>query len=472
MSRALTPLVLAVVLCTSACTSSSSVPRPEADGRRAAAKVLRIGVIGDQTGAADLDAAYRVLSQGVERLGQYHRRAPLDLVLHVGDLVESAQSVNEVRRRFADAVARLDALPVAWYLTAGDHDVNPPTYRQNSPDRSRETLFKELYGPRIPRYGGNLWYSFDVGGYHVVVLDSQQALHSDPRWGDVFLAQVRDDQLAWLRSDLAANARAEGIVVLLHQPHWYHWSNWQRVHELLRRYPVTLVLSGHFHYQQDGGTLDGIRYLTVGATGGDVKAGTPQAGGVQHVSVVELTGRRVTKVELLPLDATDLRLSARRDMDRVQALDVMLGNLWDLAARNPIYRRGQTLVADCSSGAPARIAITGLGNPIDRPTSIRFSLVPPVRLYDGVFGAGMCEDRTTVPQNTCMSMTVPTPNVYSSNDSGVSFDPEKELWSAKVAADRPVDRVELTVTVNFQPDSGAGFLTLERKHTLPIEVCP
>jgi hypothetical protein len=45
-----------------------------------ASAAIRIGIIGDQTGAADLDKAYAVLQQGVDAL----KSQTLDIVLHVG----------------------------------------------------------------------------------------------------------------------------------------------------------------------------------------------------------------------------------------------------------------------------------------------------------------------------------------------------------------------------------------------------
>src|SRR6202040_3425975 len=48
---------------------------------------IKIGIIGDQTGAADLDKAYGVLRQGVDAMNREHP----DVVLHAGDLVESLQ---------------------------------------------------------------------------------------------------------------------------------------------------------------------------------------------------------------------------------------------------------------------------------------------------------------------------------------------------------------------------------------------
>lgn len=313
---------------------------------------LVLGIVGDQSASHDLDASYAILERGVEVLAA---RRP-DVVLHVGDLIESTLPPDQVRMRFDQAAGLLDRLGVPWYLTAGDHDVSPPGFEQSSADRSREKLFQELYGERFPAFRTQLYYSFDVrGGFHIIALYSHQALRADPRWGNIFLARIRDDQLAWLERDLRAHRRARAIIVFLHQPLWYHWSGWRRVHALLRQYPVAAVLAGHFHYDQDDGEIDGIRYMIVGATGGITKLGSRDAGDLHHVTLLRVAGPRQVQAELLPVaGGGPLALTPREDMDRVQALHVQLGNLWDFAANNPVFLDGDRLVAACG-GLPISV---------------------------------------------------------------------------------------------------------------------
>jgi hypothetical protein len=207
---------------------------------------IEIGFIGDQTGAADLDKAYQVLQQGVDAI---NRERP-DVVLHVGDLVESLQTRDQITARFNQATAILGGLVSPGYMTAGDHDVSPPNFVQNSPDHSREALFQALYAKLNPLVQKRLYYSFDVNGYHFVVLYSTETLDSDPRWGSIFYAGISDAQYEWLAADLAAHAASRGVFVLLQQPLWYMWSTWDRVHQLLARFPTKAVIAGHFHYNQ------------------------------------------------------------------------------------------------------------------------------------------------------------------------------------------------------------------------------
>lgn len=123
---------------------------------------IRIGIIGDQTGTADLDKAYGVLQQGVDAL---NNERP-DVVLHAGDLIESLQTPDQIKARFNQAAAILGELVSPWYLTAGDHDVSPPNFVQNSADHSRELLFQALYANLNPLVQKRLYYSFDVNSDH------------------------------------------------------------------------------------------------------------------------------------------------------------------------------------------------------------------------------------------------------------------------------------------------------------------
>lgn len=470
-----------------------STTRPAGDDKatQVRERSLRLGIVGDQTLADDLDAAYAVLARGVEELARYHREvAALDAVVHTGDLVESAEAPEAVAARFAAAAAVLDRLPVPWYPAAGDHDVNPPRYEPGSGDRSRRELFVRLVGERVPAAedgDGLLYYAVDLGGFRLIVLDSQEVAHAEPRWGDVFLARIGVRQLAWLKAELAGDDRP--AVLALHQPQWLTWSGWQRVHELLRRHPVAAVASGHLHHPQDGGTLDGVRYLTVGATGGATRQGSRAAGDVQHVTVLEVTAAGDTTVTLLPLDGQPLALPGRRDMERAQALDVMLGTLWDLAARTPLHLAAGELVADCATLEPTRIALDRLGNPIDRDVTLTIALAESVEVAEAAFAAGFCRDqanggqigeRTTAAHQptgsetaTCV-LPAPSPNVLYSHPSGVELAPDPPLWQSTLAlaTSSPPPTVDLRLTLSWDPEAASAPLWLERTVALPITPCP
>ena len=431
-------------------------------------KTITIGIVGDQTFSSDLNRSYGILEQGV---GILSGRRP-DVVLHVGDLVESTGTPDEVRTEFQKAAAILDRLPVPWHLTAGDHDVSPPGWQAASPDRSREALFQELYGAREPAFRERPWYSFDVNGFHFVALYSHQVLRVDPRWGDIFLARIQDDQLAWLERDLESHRRARAVVVFLHQPLWYHWSGWKRVHDLLRRYPVAAVVAGHFHYDQDEGEIDGIRYLVVGTTGGDTKHGSRDAGEAHHVTLLRVLGPRKVEVDLLPVTGGGpLKLTPREDMDRVQALDVQLGNLWNFTEKNPVFLKDGQLVADCQSGAPARIKIDSLGNPIDLPVEIKIGFHSQGIALDAPgFGKGLCQTGTGL--STCR--LAPAVRTNASNYSSVDVHSGVPVWETGLepAGEAPAIGTVLAFDVRTSFTGISGKLFVEKTVQTTVRACP
>jgi hypothetical protein len=432
---------------------------------------ITIGVIGDQTFSRDIQASYVVLQQGVNELS--HQGA--NVVLHCGDLIESSGSPDQVRALWTQATGILDHLPVTWYMTAGDHDVNPPAFRQDSPDRSREQLFQQLYGARVPAVLQHPWYSFDVGNYHFIALYSHESLHADPRFGNIFLAQVYDDQYAFLKKDLEDHKGASGIVVFIHQALWYHVGGWQRVHELLRQYPVAAVISGHHHYNQDYGSLDGIRYITVGATGGFTKNGSRNAGDVHHVSVLKLSGAHVNSVKLISLsDNKPLSFSPRVDMDRVQALDVQLGNFFDFAQKNPVFLKNGQLVSSCTTGLPAKVQINQIGDPTDLPLDVKltFSSVPSgvVALSTPAFTTGECA-QVISPTECVLARTART---FISNYSSVTINDFTALWSTGLApagsGPQPGTVLNFLVRTTFQGAAGEYFL--ENTASTTVQACP
>lgn len=356
---------------------------------------LRIGIIGDQTGAAFGEDPYPVLAKAVQRL------KPLqpDVVLHTGDLLESVEygaqgaqpmAAEAYQQAYARATGILDGLPCPWYLAAGDHDVTAP-YDQPGQTVVR-LLFQRLYAARVPAVRERLYYSFNRAGYHFIALSSQEAHNTDPRWGSTFRARISTAQQQWLQTDLQQARRAKGVIVFLHQPLWYQWADWAPVHALLRQHHVRAVIAGHFHYNQDEGELDGIRYLVVGAAGAAVKRGSAVAGHLHHATLLRLSGRTV-QAELLRLDAAEPgRFSSRRDMDRVQALALNLGNVFaDTSEMANAVTLQEGTVRSCAGNASPSFSFASLGNPLDVPVTLQIVAnpgnFPPARM---AFRPGAC----------------------------------------------------------------------------------
>jgi hypothetical protein len=226
------------------------------------------------------------------------------VILAAGDIAEC----NGVSAPAASRTARLlEQFPQALVMTLGDNvyprgqasgyrDCYDPTWGV-AKARTRPlvgehdeltvaggpaagTGYVQYFGPELARLGptagdpSKLYYSFDLGDWHVVVLNDNCLAGLTPHCDES--AQER-----WLESDLAAH-RDQCILAAWHRPRWSSDS----VHgnarsigvywNILYKYGVDLVLNGSAHDyerfapQDPNGVLDtsyGIREIVVG-TGG------------------------------------------------------------------------------------------------------------------------------------------------------------------------------------------------------------
>lgn len=95
---------------------------------------------------------------------------------------------------------------------------------------------------------GSSWYSFDQGGVHFVGLNNVLNFRTGT------LASLGDDQLKWLKRDLAHVSHSTPVVVLAHIPLWTIWEPWgwgtadsAQAIALLRPFGSVTVLNGHVH---------------------------------------------------------------------------------------------------------------------------------------------------------------------------------------------------------------------------------
>jgi hypothetical protein len=442
-----------------------------ADPSQASQPTLRVGIVGDQTGTNDIDKAYSALEAGIKILAGKR----VDFVFHVGDMIESKEPENIIIAHFNRATSVLDRLDRPWYLTPGDHDVNPPVFRPGSDDRSKEMLFRDLYAKKNHNIRQHLYYSFDFGSHHFIALYAHETLHADPRWGNSFMARISDDQFSWLEADLEAHKHSEGIIVFLHQPLWYNWTGWLRVHHLLRRYAVLAVVAGHYHYDQNDGRIDGIQYVIVGATGGTVKQANRDGGNAWHITVMTLDGSTVG-FELFGLDNDGpLALTPRVDMDRVQALDTMLGGLEQFFQSNPVYLDRTALVSGCGGREPAKLRLANLGNPIDVPVDLGIQFrCDKIELVGAGFSNRICQ-----ADHAPLKCTIaPGRGILVSNYSWVAAtlraqEPDP-VWTAVLApsassAPEAGTVLELNVRVAFKGQSGNFYV--EKHASTLLKAC-
>jgi 3',5'-cyclic AMP phosphodiesterase CpdA len=95
---------------------------------------------------------------------------------------------------------------------------------------------------------GRSWYSFDQQGVHFIGLNNVLNFKAGT------MTSLGDEQLAWLKADLAGVSRSTPVVVLGHIPLWTIWAPWgwgtadsAQALELLRPFGSVTVLNGHIH---------------------------------------------------------------------------------------------------------------------------------------------------------------------------------------------------------------------------------
>lgn len=167
----------------------------------------------------------------------------------------------------------------------GNHDVISWASEDPAAQEHKRRAVTELSMPE--RY-----YSFDMEGWHFVVLDSCQPLDGG------YTARLDEAQYRWLAADLEATPAAQPVLVLSHVPiltvtghiyddqrvrdhHWHIPGDWVhtdafRLQDLFTRHPnVRLCLSGHIHLR-DRCQYNGVTYICGGALcagwwGGDLQ---------------------------------------------------------------------------------------------------------------------------------------------------------------------------------------------------------
>ena len=188
-----------------------------------------------------------------EAAKRFERDKP-DLVIHLGDLIDAAPSLElekaYLRRIFQD----LAAIAGKHHCVVGNHCVENLTKPE----------FLEIVGQE------RSYYSFDAGGLHFVVLDACFRSDGQPygrknfHWGD---AKIPAAELQWLQADLRQTARKSIVFVhqCLDQAAPFGVKNAPEVRKILEASgKVLAVMQGHYHwgnYQEIGG----LHYCTCSA---------------------------------------------------------------------------------------------------------------------------------------------------------------------------------------------------------------
>jgi len=204
------------------------------------------------------------------------------LILNTGDSIMDAMAQGEIRTKLQwdlwKGLLKEDcSLPIEHAL--GNHDywgIN----RKKSGTSGEEPTWGKRWA--LDELGLEKSYrSFDRFGWHFIVLDSVDPFQNS------YKAQLGEEQMEWLKQDLARTPKQTPVLVMSHIPivsagailngveetpdrnlkisgGLMHLDS-SKIHKLLREHGnVKLCLSGHLHIL-DRVEYDGITYLTSGA---------------------------------------------------------------------------------------------------------------------------------------------------------------------------------------------------------------
>ncbi|MGC9308672.1 MAG: metallophosphoesterase [Thermoplasmatota archaeon] len=164
-----------------------------------------------------------------------------DMVIHGGDMVDDGRVKEQWASWLNATMSLMQNAPL--YGVLGNHERNGSRYY-------------EIFA--LP--GNEMWYSFDYGPYHFVVLDNYVP------WGE------RSSQYAWLREDLARSMQPFKIVCF-HEPIYCSGGHLPRFdvravwEPLFIEHDVDLVFQSHCHYYQRTIPIGGIIYVVTGGAG-------------------------------------------------------------------------------------------------------------------------------------------------------------------------------------------------------------
>jgi Icc protein len=127
--------------------------------------------------------------------------APPELLLHTGDISHSSKPAE-----FDTAQQLINGVKVgeAFYVP-GEHDIATDD----------GAMYHERFGKGSQGRG---WYSFTHKDVHFIGLNNCQQVDA--------MGKMGDDQLAWLKSDLASLSASTPIVIFAHIPLWMVYPEW------------------------------------------------------------------------------------------------------------------------------------------------------------------------------------------------------------------------------------------------------
>ena len=216
----------------------------------------------------------KMMTQSVPDVQKWVAAAGTGALLHgitVGDIVWDELEL------FADYNKAVGKMGIPFFQCLGNHDMD---YRKGGDETSDQT-FKQFYGPT--------YYSFNRGKVHYVVMDDVRYLGKEREYD----GYITNNQLAWLKKDLAFVPKDQLIVLCVHIPVHNAVKNRAELYDILGDRNVH-IMSGHTHYHRNvikGNIYEHNHGTVCGAwwTGPICEDGTPCGYGVYTVKGTDIS---------------------------------------------------------------------------------------------------------------------------------------------------------------------------------------
>lgn len=125
---------------------------------------------------------------------------------------------------------------IPWYNVIGNHDLN----READDDHLSDETFERVYGP--------VYYSFEYGTAHFIVLDDVEWI-VDSNNGHTYRGGLGEKQIEFVRNDLALIPKDQLVVLFMHIP-LVDVRDRHELYRLIEKRPFALSLSAHTHYHE------------------------------------------------------------------------------------------------------------------------------------------------------------------------------------------------------------------------------
>jgi len=203
------------------------------------------------------------------------RRRP-DLYFNVGDVVYSGEF-----REYVDFVRATSAIRGPLFIAMGNHE--------DSIGKEGQDNFLHFFG--------KLFYSFDYGNTHFVILNANVVGHR---------YTLSEGQIEWFERDLEEHSDAEHVFVFIHQPIYKYAHGLEdpsvesRLRQIVESHGVDCVFQGHEHMFYSG-EEGGVRFFITGGGGAELDPQYPPDTLFFHYILVTVRGEEVSYEVVRPL---------------------------------------------------------------------------------------------------------------------------------------------------------------------------